>query len=599
MSIGHFILGATKQFADTVSDERTQTRAREDKELERRQAYLSDLYKSMIENGTGDPANYAQALKDILTLSQAQSSDRPKAKGKAGFLGGSDPASMMAPFLDKILNGEIPFSGPSGQPQAGATLPPVSQPPSLTPPPDSLRVGGTPPPSKPFNGLDFSSAFGGAKTPFQVTAPQAGTAALNAVSAPLPPINSNYLIKSKSQQGLEASNAQVQAAIAKAKTNSAYLTSPDFKNQPPQLQAAITRELTGFTPPPAVHLQQGKVVPYEGSPTGYALQHIDPVSGVVTGYTDAPAPSLTGASKNNAEFAKGLKAQDQAAGRPIKTDEEYLVEAQRQYTTRIQQGADLVIQNIQNAKDRDEALKAKGTGMSEVQAYRLANSILSRNQNSTPEQLDALAQAFMAGSPRTLTPPPGVNVPQQSTTPTAPSKGAMQSAGITQPLVTKPFSARGKAVETSLNTIDALAPKVLDALEKSGLKDNNNPIDTKISAAIYKFGVHDNDLSDILQNIGLIHGYGLSGLLGGARNQKIMDILSQHLPQLGATYAQVYHQLKNLQGNTPLLRRAVAEAEGMNTGSTIPPGAPKEGDTKKNSHGDTVTFRNGAWVIGG
>lgn len=176
MSTGGILGGFINELANQVDTHRSEQRKREDDEIARRRGYLEKIYNDMVQNGEGDPTHYAQALKDIYTLSEAQGAKRPRAKGRAGFGGASDMSQILTPFLDQILSGEIDMYG-GGDAQAapaGMTPPPgmAAPTPGLSAPQSgdvmraslkpidlgagSTRVGGTAPSPKPFNGLDFS-----------------------------------------------------------------------------------------------------------------------------------------------------------------------------------------------------------------------------------------------------------------------------------------------------------------------------------------------------------------------------------------------------------------------------------------------------------
>lgn len=175
MSTGGILGGFINELANQVDTHRSEQRKREDDEIARRRGYLEKIYNDMVQNGDGDPTHYAQALKDIYTLSEAQGAKRPRAKGRAGFGGASDMSQILTPFLDQILSGEIDMYGGGDAPSpAGMTPPPgmAAPTPGLSAPQSgdvmraslkpldlgagSTRVGGTAPSPKPFNGLDFS-----------------------------------------------------------------------------------------------------------------------------------------------------------------------------------------------------------------------------------------------------------------------------------------------------------------------------------------------------------------------------------------------------------------------------------------------------------
>ena len=101
MSFLAFLGGALNELGNQFHDERTRQRQAEDAEIERRRGYLETLYNKMLEDPTlssRHPEYYGQALKDIMTLSQAQGQPRKPKKGAAGFLGATDPSQVMVPF---------------------------------------------------------------------------------------------------------------------------------------------------------------------------------------------------------------------------------------------------------------------------------------------------------------------------------------------------------------------------------------------------------------------------------------------------------------------------------------------------------------------
>lgn len=268
MSVGHFLSGFLNEFANQAHQTRLDQRAREDKELEARRGYVKTLYDKMLETGEGGP-QLAMALKDMQTLSEAQNSQRPRAKGKAGFAGASDLSSITTPFLDQIIHGDVDLfkqplpsmdgagpivpSAPAGPMAAPAPLtPPPTGPmsgsglsvPALTPPPgslglsapqggvhfgDSRLVGGTPPPQQPFNSPHFGFApppptFSlGASAPAAVGADAPPPPPLAAVPPLTPPPGSKpYLFRTPDQRAIDMATAeaklkQSQADQAKAR----------------------------------------------------------------------------------------------------------------------------------------------------------------------------------------------------------------------------------------------------------------------------------------------------------------------------------------------------------------------------------------------
>ena len=271
MSLLAFLGGAVNELGNQFHEERTRTRKAEDDEIERRRGYLESLYGKMMEDPTlssRHPEYYGQALKDIMTLSQAQGQPRKSKSGGAGFLGGTRTEDILVPFLNQALSGQMNLfggdapggagapgpaapPGPAGPLSAGLTPPPgtnASAPTSgsvwaphasvFAPPPqasatgfpapapvhfgpsepfdpgpvqppmaDSVRRGGTPPPAR-FNGLDFSQV-------------RTGPPALGALPGPVAPVlppppgtPNNYLLTSPAEKQRLLLEAQLRAQHA-------------------------------------------------------------------------------------------------------------------------------------------------------------------------------------------------------------------------------------------------------------------------------------------------------------------------------------------------------------------------------------------------
>lgn len=263
MSLTAFLGGMLNEAGDQMVTTRKEERAREDAELERRRGYVQQLYTKMLEE-PGDPRHpeyHAQALKDMLALSEAQGAQRPRAKGVKGFGGASDMSGVLTPFLDQILSGGINIHGgslPAPAPDAAAPAPPPAAPvapaalppppglnttmqssvapvAALTPPPmdggapstksaptagtlfpsgldtsGSLKVGGTAAPTVPFNGLQFPQKGPG----FVLAPPPAMSAPVSPQSAPAgpmapPPDAPGYLFKRPDVVKAEAAAADL------------------------------------------------------------------------------------------------------------------------------------------------------------------------------------------------------------------------------------------------------------------------------------------------------------------------------------------------------------------------------------------------------
>lgn len=106
-----FSNGILGRMASYISTERERRRKAEDDELD----YQQSLVKGLLDRPDFNPAHIGQALQDMYNLQKGKTSQRKRAGGREGFMGGSElPISQL---LTGIYNKERPMMGPTSRMQ--------------------------------------------------------------------------------------------------------------------------------------------------------------------------------------------------------------------------------------------------------------------------------------------------------------------------------------------------------------------------------------------------------------------------------------------------------------------------------------------------
>lgn len=128
-----FLAGLVSGAADSISSAREKIAKQEELTLTQRRGVLDMMLQGM-QQGLVPPEHFARLWADYEALTEAQTGQRKKQKGVAGFMGRTEMPGLS--IMDAIARGEFPFmnapgaQGATGTPSAG-----VASPRQLPPPP--------------------------------------------------------------------------------------------------------------------------------------------------------------------------------------------------------------------------------------------------------------------------------------------------------------------------------------------------------------------------------------------------------------------------------------------------------------------------------
>lgn len=195
-----------------------------------------------------------------------------------------------------------------------------------------------------------------------------------------------------------------------------------------------------------------------------------------------------------------------------------------------------------------------------------------------------------------LTPPPAAGNGVEIT------HGAGGTKSISSNPVAK-FDAQQKNAIAGIDSAGRFAKDALKFIEDNNLINDNNPLDSRWNAILYKLGIDPGQTESLIQNVGIIEPKAIIGQMGGQRGQFWGQMLQQHTAQPSNTYALMYKKLKGMvrigEGikqdlNTAALMRPTTSgprnpATGEGTGSSAGlPAPPNTGGGGAGAGGATV-----------
>jgi len=612
MPIPGLLSGLEEGLAGEVAKQRTEQRAREDREFTQNLQILQQLR----DDPRTTPEMYQRVLQDTLKVHAGMGAQRKPKSGIKGFLGQTETGPYHSEILDQLASGSIPVfqdqaafdqartgtsqdlrthlaQSVSGQPGAsqGAPAPAVAPPPMTAPPDGSIPPLGDQTsyvsafhaknPDTPISGQANSA------TPAVAPAPQgpvpsppgtghmasaasgvASSLQANGPVLPTPPNAAQIMAQSKGSPSAFFNPDQMAQMKASADTQSIpYQAKADFDAlvaagmDPHMATLAVARKLTGF---------QGGMSSGEGpwyvGPDQKAFksilqkdnygnfQHVHPQTGQVLGpeYNQVD-PSANQIVVDRNGVARVVSKVGGNASAPISD------------TTG----------NTDLAKPYTPPPAFSGTA-----------TILGDNNQPVPVGIPrqggpVVPLTVRPGSTSQGVPPP----PAPGQRPNAANATAVPA---TKYEPQKPIGEGAANTLTSVGVVEATAKRALDVinqLEQQGT-DMSSPIGQTIDKWFYSHGWKPSDLeAQLFQNVGANEANALKTVMGGRPNMKLIDILQMHTAQPGDSLELLKEKLTGLLRISDDMKKSVTAADstyrarpyqgGTTPGQSVAPPPPR------------------------
>jgi hypothetical protein len=624
MPVSDVLRGFINESANFVQGQRQQQRDREDQDMQTQMQIL----KSVAEDPNVTPEAKASAWHSFMTVQSAKANPAQKGRSFLGKApAGAVPDEVTELFKHPVLNPMPDSGGGMGQPGGGQPAPSGGAPPQLGPQPGKVAGGPpsggiAPPPAAPGStspiatpptagmgavspGLAQATAGAAGQPPVKPAPSQGRQPTVQPQGAAVPPAPATGgqptwgIYKSKSQQAQEAGTATGINLSAEMEASAAGLVKQGWDPESarravamkyglmPKPSTPITLEMKDGSQVPAHEIGMNNFVGLDGSPIdGSQIANVRRLA------TQAPVLQQ--------KMAQDVEAYAAANGLDLSNPAQNAQAHQAILMRHDQESRGKVASLLQGTQNK--ALQAQilsGQALSPgaigqiISAARQADPTRSAADDVDLFQTLGRAGGARAASPTAVAPTggippaPGAGGPKPSAPKSVPSpvaKQAQTQAASDWVKLNATVSGKqdkltdaGKQTLMSVGVVDALGSKLLNILDTARdengqpLKNSNQPITPRIQQLLYDAGIHignPNDPDDIdsrlMQLSGAGEAYGLRGLMAGRINQRMMDIIQQHLYRPGITPAQMYALASELKTDIiPEVRRAVGKNSGM------------------------------------